>query len=130
MILNDYWIIVERSSDASVGIEHNSELSSHGLWWKVSCELCSYGSIVSMCLSDSAPDNSESGVSACVLGFEDVSNSLSLVESSILLITNTLDFQKSELFWLGALSSLEASENSLGVESIAQSFYHNKSELT
>ena len=70
-----------------------------------------------MRLDNSAPDNSESGVIACALGFEDVSNSLSEEEGSILLIVNTLDFQEGELFVLTALTSFEASEDGLSIES-------------
>ena len=92
-------------------------MSSHGSGWEVSEELCSYGSVVSMWLYDSAPDDSESGVSGGVLALEDVGYSLSEVEGSILLVNHTLDFQQCELFVLGALASLEAGENSLGVES-------------
>lgn len=112
---------MRRRSYASVGVEHDSELSTHGLWWKVSSELCSNSSIVSVSLDDSAPDHSEFGVSSCVLGLVDVSDSLSEVEGSILLVINSLDFKESELFILNTQASLEASEDSLGVESTRKS---------
>ena len=105
-------------------------MSSHGSGWEVSGELCSYGSIVSMWLYDSAPDDSESGVSDGVLALEDVGDSLSKVESSILLIDDTLDFQQCELFMLSALASLEASENSLSVESIKRILRRDYGSLT
>ena len=83
-----------------------------------------------MWLYDSAPDDSESGVSDCVLGLEDVGDSLSKVESSILLIDDALDFQQCELFMLGALASLEASENSLSVESLKIRLRRDHARLT
>mgnify|MGYP001545488785 CR=1 FL=1 len=70
-----------------------------------------------MCLGDFAPNNSESGVSGCVLGLVDEGNSLSKVEGSVFLVVDTLDLQQCELFVLDALASLEASEDSLSVES-------------
>ena len=70
-----------------------------------------------MSFDDSAPNDSESGVVYCVLGLENVGNSLSEVESGVFLITDTLDLEKSELFMLGSNTSFESSENCLGVKS-------------
>ena len=71
-----------------------------------------------MSLGNSAPDNSEFCVVSDALALENVSDSLAKVKACVLLLINTLDFEKSELLVLGALSSLEARENSLGVQSI------------
>ena len=107
----------KRYSDGSVGVEHNSELCAHGLGGEICMELCSYCSAVSVSFDNSAPDDSKSGVVLGLLCLVDVGYSLAEVEASILLINHTLDLEKSELFMLGGLSSLEAGEHSLGVES-------------
>jgi len=70
-----------------------------------------------VCLDDSAPDGSESGIVDGVLGLVDVGNSLSKVEGSVFLVTHTLDFQQSELLLLGGYTTLESSEYCLLVQS-------------
>ena len=104
-------------SDGSVGEEHDSEGCAHSSWWKISCELCSHCTIVSVSLDDLTPDSSESGVVGGVLCLVNVSDSLSEVVGSVLLIINTLDVEKSELFMLSALASFETSEHCLLVQS-------------
>ena len=108
---------MQDASDGSVGVEHDSELSSHGSRRKISSELCSYCSSVSMSLGDSAPDDSESAVVGSLLCLVDEGDTLAEVEVSVFLVVDTLDSEKSELLILGGNASLEASEYSLLVQS-------------
>ena len=84
----------ETRSDRSVGVQHHSELGTHGSGRKISSELCSYHAVVSMSLSDSAPDDSESAVVACVLCLVDVSQTLTLVPINLLLSVHTFNLDE------------------------------------
>ncbi len=75
---------------------------------------------MTVCLNNSAPSNSESGVSLGVFSFEDVSDSLSEIEGSVFLIVHVLDFQESVLLGLSSNSSSETSEYRLLVKSKSQ----------
>ena len=104
-------------SDASVGVEHDSEVGAHSSGGKVSVELSSNKTVATVSLDDSAPDNSEFCVVSDALALENVSNSLAKVKACTLLLFNTIDLEKRELLVLGGLSSLEADEACLCVES-------------
>ena len=70
-----------------------------------------------MSLHDSAPNSSEFGVVSNTLGLVNVSDPLAKVKACVLLVLNTLELEEGELLVLSALSSLESSEDCLGVES-------------
>ena len=110
--------IMRRFSNSSVGVEHDSNLASHCSWGKISKELCSDHSIVSVSFSDGSPDGSEPGVVLDGFCLKDVSYSLSEVEVGIFLVINSFDFDQGKLLTLGWLSSFESSEDSLGIESM------------
>ena len=97
-------------SHGLVWVKHNSDGRSNGSWWKVSQEFGSNSSGVSVSRDDLSPTDSESGVVDSVLCFEDVCNSLSLIESSSGLILAVLDGKESLMRSLSGLSSSETSE--------------------
>jgi len=78
-------------SHGFVWVEHDSHLGAHGSWWQVSSERDSDGSVVSMCVDDSAPVNSEFGVVHGVLSSEDVRDSSSKIEPGSGFIVAVLD---------------------------------------
>ena len=71
-----------------------------------------------MRLDDSAPDGSESSVVSDSLGLEDVGHSLAKVKAGIFLVVHTLYLEQRECLVLVSLSSFEAHEHCLGVQSI------------
>ena len=95
---------VIRTSNYSHGfvwVKHDSNLGAHGSWWQVLLEVNSDSSVVSMCVDDSAPVNSEFGVVHGVLSSEDVRDSSSKIESSSGFIVAVLDCNQSLAFVLG-----------------------------
>ena len=65
----------------------------------------------------SPPNSSEFSVVLNTLGLVNVSDPLAKVKACVLLVLNTLELEEGELLVLSALSSLESSEDCLGVES-------------
>jgi hypothetical protein len=104
-------------SDRSVGVEHHSKSGAHSSGREISSELSSDGAVVAVRLDDSAPDGSEFGVVSNTLGLVNISDSLAIVEASVLLIIHTLDLQESKLLVLSGLASLESGEDGLCVKS-------------
>jgi hypothetical protein len=93
-------------------------LTTHGSWWKISKELGSDYTIVTVSFNDSSPDGSEFGVVLDGFCLKDVSYSLSEVEVGIFLVINSFDFDQGKLLTLGCLSSFESGEDSFGIESM------------
>ena len=104
-------------SDRSVGVEHHSKSGAHSSRREISGELSSDGADITVRLDDSSPDSSEFGVVSNTLGLVNISDSLAKVEACVLLIIHTLDLEEGKLLVLSGLSSLESSEDGLGVES-------------
>jgi len=104
-------------SDSSVGVEHHTELGTHGSWGEVLCELSLDEAWVTVGRNDFAPHCFEVGTSLFVLSSVDVSNTLSEVESSGSAIVSALNLEDSLVLLLGALSTLEVSKDCSLVQS-------------
>lgn len=108
----------------SVGIEHDSHKSTHSFGRKVLLEVDSHKSISTMGSHDSSPDGSVLCVVLEGRSLVDVSNSLSSIVFSGLLVLATLDVDQSLVFILMSLASSESNESSFHVESAAHSDDH------
>ena len=62
-----------------LGIEHDSESGSDGLWTEVATEDGAYGAVVAVRFNDTTPDHSELGVLLDGLGSVDIGHTLSEV---------------------------------------------------
>ena len=109
--------MISQSSYASVGVEHDSESCSHGAGREVLGELGADETGVSVVSDDFAPHCLVVGTSLCVLGLEDVSNALSVVESSGLAFVDVLNLENGLILLLGALAALEMQKDCFLVES-------------
>ena len=125
-----YCLSVRGSSDGPVGVEHNSKSTADPSGWEVFCEFSSNSAEVTVCLNNFAPDALEVGVVFSVLGSLDVGNALAKVEGSRFAVVKSLDFDKSLLFVLRSLSTLESHENCFLVESNIQGEFKPLTYLT
>ena len=105
------------NSDRSVRVEHHSESGAHSSGREIFGELSSNETVVAVSLDDLAPNSSEFSVVLNTLGLVNVSDPLAKVKACVLLVLNTLQLEEGKLLVLSALSSLESSEDGLGVES-------------
>ena len=70
-----------------------------------------------MVSDDFAPHSLVVGTSLCVLGFVDVGNALSVVESSSTAFVDVLDLENGLVLLLGALTTFEVQKDCFLVES-------------
>jgi hypothetical protein len=101
----------------SVGVEHDSKLGAHSAGWEIPGELSADKAGVSVVSDDFAPHSLVVGTFHCVLGFEDVGNALSVVESSGSAIVDVLDLENGLVLLLGALTTFEVQKDCFLVES-------------
>jgi hypothetical protein len=94
-------------SNASVGVEHDSNGGSHCPGREVPEELGANEAGVSVVSNDLAPHCLVVGTSLCVLGFVDVGNALSVVESSGSAFVDVLDLEDGLVLLLSALAAFE-----------------------
>jgi hypothetical protein len=104
-------------SNASVGIKHDSESGSHSAGRKVLGELCANKAGVSVVSDDFAPHCLVVGTSLCVLGFVDVGDALSVVESGGGAFVDVLDLENGLVLLLSALAAFEVQKDCLLVKS-------------
>ena len=107
----------KRISDKFVGVEHDSEGAAHGSGGQVLLEDGAHNTALAVRGSDLAPDALVLEVRPQVVLLEDVSDALSVVERARLAVLAALDVDESSVLFLRPLTSLEASENGLGVKS-------------
>ena len=76
---------------------------------------------------DLAPDSLVVGTSLCVLGFVDVGNALSMVESSCTAFVDVLDLENGLVLLLSALTAFEVQKDCFLVESrrVVSGFWAN-----
>ena len=94
-------------SDGFVGVQHHSQGGTDGSWWQVLCELSADEPVVAVAGNDSSPHGLVAGVSLHILGLEDESDALSVVESGCEAIIAVLDLQDCVLLGLGGFATSE-----------------------
>jgi hypothetical protein len=104
-------------SNASVGVKHDSESGSHSAGREILGELCAYKAGVSVVSNDFAPHCLVVGTSLCVLGFVDVGDALSVVESGGGAFVDVLDLENGLVLLLSALAAFEVQKDCLLVKS-------------
>jgi len=104
-------------SQASVGVKHDSESGTHSAGREVLGELSANKAGVSVVSDDFAPHCLVVGTSLCVLGFVDVGNALSVVESSCTAFVDVLDLENGLVLLLSALAAFEVQKDCFLVES-------------
>jgi hypothetical protein len=109
------------ASDQSVGVEHDSDVTTHSSGRKILSERSSDSAIVAVGSNDGAPHDSVFGVVSHVLCLENVSDSLAIVKACVFPVLETFDFEECLLLILGGLTSSEASEDSLDIQSTENS---------
>lgn len=78
-------------SDSFVGVQHNSEGCTNCSWGQVLGELGTNEAVVSVVGDDSSPHGLVASTSLHVLGFEDISDALSVVPVGCLAVVGTLN---------------------------------------
>lgn len=98
-------------------VQHNTDLSSDGLWRKVASESASDNSIGSVRSADLAPVNSEF-VSELVGGFSlgDEGNLLSEVKVNIILGVDSLNFDQTDTVVLGSKTTLVTKDGTVNMK--------------
>ena len=109
----------KRISDLLVGVEHDSKAMADGRRGQVSGELGANEATLTVRGGHLAPNTLVVNASLSVLGSVDVSNSLAVVSHGRLAVLAALQSDEGRIIFLRALSSLEAHEDALGIESIA-----------
>ncbi len=94
-------------SDGFVRVQHNSKSGTNRSWGQVFGELCADKPVVAVAGNDSSPHGLVAGVSLHVLGLEDKSDALSVVESGCEAIIAVLDLQDCVLLGLGGFATSE-----------------------
>ena len=105
------------NSDLLVGVEHNSDGVTHGSWWEVFGELDANDAALAVGGGDLAPNALVVDTSLGVLGSVNVGNALAVVPSACLTVLDVAEGDEGGVLFLGSLSSLEAEENALSVQS-------------
>jgi len=108
----------KRISDLLVGVEHDSNGLAESSGRKVLDEFCADNTALAVGGGHSAPDGLVVDASLGVAGSVDVGNALAVVPGAGLAVSAVLDGDEGGVLFLRPLSSLESSENSLGVESV------------
>ena len=107
----------KRISDLLVGVQHDSDTLAHGSRGQVSDELGADDTSLSVGGGDLSPDCLVLKTSLLVLGFEDVGDTLAVVEGACLAVSAALNVDESSVLFLSSLASLESHEDCFGVES-------------
>lgn len=107
-------------SQASVGVKHDSEGGTESAGRKVPGELSADKAGVSVVSDNFAPHALVIGTFLCVLGFVDVGNALSVVESSSSAFVDALNLEHGLVLLLSALAAFEVQKDCLLVESSAR----------
>lgn len=101
------------------GVEHDPDCTAERLSWEVLRPLRTDATAVSVMACHTAPDGPEAAPIDRALRSVDVSDPLSEVESSVLLVIDTLDPEDRGVVPLGDVTTtLEAHEPSTAVESV------------
>ena len=109
----------KRISDLLVGVEHDSKAGADGFRGQVSGEFGANEATLTVRLGHLTPDALVVNACLSVPGFVDESNSLAVVSHGRLAVLAALQSDEGRIIFLRALSSLEAHEDALGIESIA-----------
>ena len=117
--LTSSWLNSKRISDLLVGVKHHSDGVAHGARGEVLHELAANETTLAVGGGDLAPDGLVVDASLGVLLLVNESNALAVVEGGRLAVLAVLDSDQSGVLFLGALASLEAGEDALGVKSAA-----------
>jgi hypothetical protein len=104
-------------SDLFVGVEHNSERVTHGSGGEVLGESHADATVLTVGGNNSAPSALVVLAGVGVLTFPDVSNALSVVELGRGTVNTALDVDEGLSLMLESLTTSEASEDGLLVES-------------
>ena len=102
-----------------VGVEHDSKAGADGLRGQVSSELGANEATLTVRGGHLTPNTLVVNACLSVLGFVDESNTLAVVGHSFLAVGAALNSDAACIIFLRALSSLEAHEDALCIESIA-----------
>ena len=109
----------KRISDLLVGVEHDSKAGADGFRGQVSSEFGANEATLTVRGGHLTPNTLVVNACLSVLGFVDESNSLAVVGHSFLAVGAALQSDEGRIIFLRALSSLEAHEDALCIESIA-----------
>ena len=109
----------KRISDLLVGVEHDSELRAHGSRREVLLEHSADGAALAVRGGDLAPDGLVLQGGLEVVLPVNVRDALAVVPDAGAAVLAALDGDEGSVLFLRPLASLEAHENSLGVESAA-----------
>lgn len=113
-----YRVNSKRISDLLVGVKHDSDGLAESSGRQVSGELGADDATLAVRGGHLAPDGLVVDASLGVLRSVDERDALAVVPGAGLAVQAALDGDESGVLFLSSLSSLESSENALGVESV------------